>query len=268
MRLLRGVVFVLICLAAAFLARSCSRGAALDSAIRGYLSATASFEGEDAVGFLTDSLSSLVSPDFITGVAAAPSSGRLVVGSGERRGLAVSLALEGGGSRTFWLRSSDGEWRISGDSSLDNLLGAASITCLSYARETLVPAVSSGEEPSIFSCPVTGDAYFLQNGTLFCPAGHIDPGLDIDGSSCASAREILAVEVADYIAEGNPIPASFTEMYQRSGGAFGRRSGYRCPDDGYSYYEITPYGVYCPYHEAATALPVTESSDAGEGAAA
>ena len=268
MRLLHGVAFVLICLAAAFLARSCSRGAALDAAVREYLSAVASSEGEDAVGFLTDSLSSLVSPDFILGVADAPSSGRLVVGSGERRGLAVSLAFEGGGSRTFWLRSCDGEWRISGDSSLDNLLGAASMTCLSYARAITVPAVSAGEDPASFACPVTGDPYFVRDGALFCPAGHLDPGLDIDGSSCSAVREGLAAEIAAYIGEGNPVPSSFTEMYQRSGGAFGRRSGYRCPDDGYSYYEITPDGVYCPYHEATTVLPVTEDSDAGEGAAA
>ncbi len=267
MRVLRVPVLIIICVCLALLARSSSMGAALNSVVRGYLSAITSSRGQDAIGFLTDSLAGKVSSEFIQGLAESPDSGNLQVGRTENRGLAVSLNLDGGGSRTFWLlKTHEGEWVISGDSSLDNLLATASMKCLSYARESVIPAVSAGTDPSSFVCPVTGEPYEVDESVLLCPAGHLGLGLYFDDTACAAARESVVEEISAYIAEGYPFPESLTQMYEQSGGAFGLRGGYRCPDDGYSYFEIkfddqAEYeGVYCPYHDRTTPFQHADST--------
>ena len=242
-------------------------GAALNSSVRGYLSAISSSRGEEAVGYLADSLEVKVSPEFIQGLAGSPDSGNLLVGRTEPRGLAVSLSLEGGGSRTFWLlKNHDGEWVIAGDSSLDNLLATASMRCLSYARDNVIPAISAGADPSDFVCPVTGQPYEVTDSVLLCPADHLGQGLLLNDSACAAAREIVVEEIFAYIAEGYSSPESLSQMHEQSDGAFGLRGGYRCPDDGYSYFEILSgdhaecEGVHCPYHDRTTPFMQPDST--------
>jgi hypothetical protein len=187
-----------------------------------------------------------------------PDEGALELEHWESRGFTVYLRLENGGNRTLWLLEDQGSWKVSGDTSLDNILGRASSVCRDYAETAVLPLVRTGTDLSL-SCPVTGLPYLLDQGNrILCPAGHLGEGLDTEGSGCAHRRDSVAVIVGGYLSEGFELPASFQEMYQSSGGEWGQPGGYRCPDHGYSYYRIESGSVFCPWHDEFTLIPLAE----------
>ena len=246
---LRAAVIVLLIITAVA-ARSSSTGKRLIDTGRGYIEHLAAGEIEEAYSLLSDSLAALLTPGTLGYLVDAPASGGIRTGRPENRGFNISISLAQGGSRTLWLsRGSDGNWTVTGDTSLDNVLGNATVLCSAYARETVIPALSEGRTPDDFLCPVAGGShYYSEDGILFCSAGHLGNGIDTGGSACRTLRDSLAVIVWQYNSAGYGYPSSFWEMYERSDGVFGQRGGFHCPDDGYSYYEITSDGVYCPFH--------------------
>lgn len=240
---------VLLLIFSAFVARQNSTGKKLIDTGKCYMEHLAAGENEEAYSSLSDSLASFLTPDILGYLQGAPASGTIRTGRNEYRGFTLSVSLEEGGSRTLWLREGpDGNWNISGDSSLDNLLGNATVLCSSYAKGTVIPAIAEGEDPGDYLCPVSGSPYCVEDGKLFCSGGHLANGIDIESSACSILRDSLSALVYEYVSAGYEYPSSFREMYERSNGAFSQRGGFHCPDDGYSYYEITSEGVYCPFH--------------------
>jgi hypothetical protein len=219
----------------------------------GYLGHLSAGRSVEAHAMLTESLGGLAGPPALTlgGVPAACAAS--VIGRPDARGWPLAC----GTSRVVWLREEGGSWRVSGDTWLDGVLGAASVTCRDYALSVVLAGVAAGADPSGWLCPVSGAPYELDPATdlLVCPSGHIGEGLDAAGSGCSARRAEAAAVVAVWMSAGNALPSSFQEIWDGSGGTLGRPGGYRCPDDGYSYYGIGPDGVSCPFHGEATPLP-------------
>jgi hypothetical protein len=254
---LRWTVPAAVFIIAALISRSTSTGVALDHSAKAYLDALHRGDGTAACSLLTDSLQSLVSPGFLSGLQDSPSSGTILAGREDSRGRSMTVPLPGGGSRTLWMTDSgDGVWRVSGDTSLDNLLGGASLACIEYARQTVLPAVSAGTPVGDYRCPVSGMPYRLDGDLLVCPSGHLGEGLDMIGDACRASRELVAATVAAFMAAGYPRPVSLAGMHEESGGTFGQPGGYRCPDNGYSFYEITDQGIRCPFHDRTSQIPL------------
>jgi hypothetical protein len=252
---------------AAVIARHSSTGVALDRSANAYLDALQRGDGPAACSLLTDSLQSMISPGFLSGLQGSPSSGTILAGSEEARGRAMTVPLPGGGSRTLWMSNpGNGVWRVSGDTSLDNLLGSASLACIEYARQTVIQAVSAGGAAGDYLCPVSGMPYRIEGDLLLCPSGHLGEGLDMIGDACRDSRERVSATVAAFMAAGYARPVSLAGMHEESGGAFGQPGGYRCPDNGYSYYEITEQGIRCPFHDRTSPIPLP-AEDSPEGTA-
>ncbi|MCK4505876.1 MAG: hypothetical protein KAW14_09680 [Candidatus Aegiribacteria sp.] len=259
---MRWLVICVILISAAFMARTSSTGKALLDVSREYVENLSSGNTEDAYLLLSDSLAALVSPAFLELFNNSLSSGRITIGNIESRGYTIFMALEQGGSRTIWLREDNsGEWGISGDSSLDNLLGMATVMCTAFAQETVIPAYRNGVDPGDFDCPISGKPYSLEGSILLCPSGHLGNGLDVGGSNCILLRDSLAGVVSDYILAGYRFPDSFTGMFEESDGEFSQRGGFRCPDNGYVYYEITENGVFCPFHNETSRIELHSASE-------
>jgi hypothetical protein len=228
----------------------------MEQTARSYLDNLACGKTEEAHSLLSDSLGELVLPELLELLDAGIRGGVISLKRWEPRGFVVYLLLDEGGNRTLWLTSNNGNWRISGDTSLDNVLGQASSICWRYAETEVAPALVRGESITPFKCPVTGQGYVLSvEGNLICQAGHLWEGLDITGEGCAFLRDSLATMVAQYKDEGHPLPASFAEIYEVSGGRFSQPGGFRCPDHGYSYYEIIGDSIFCPWHEETSPIP-------------
>ncbi len=258
---MRWLVICAILISAAFMARTSSTGKALIDTSREYLGTLSSGNTEDSHLLLSDSLAALVSPAFLELFDNSPSSGRITIGNIESRGYTISVDLEQGGSRKIWLRKGDsGEWEVSGDSSLDNLLGRATVMCTAFAQETVIPAYRNGVDPGEYTCPICGEPYSLEGSMLLCPSGHLGDGLDVGGSNCMLLRDSLAGVVSDYILAGYRFPDSFVEMFKESDGEFSQRGGFRCPDNGYVYYEITEEGVFCPFHDETSRIELHSDS--------
>jgi hypothetical protein len=252
---------IVILIGAAIIAREGSTGKKLLDTSRNYMEFLSEGDTAQAYLLLSDSLAALLTPEFLEHLESSPAAGRISAGNSESRGFTVFISLDEGGSRTLWLRKGqDSAWKISGDSSLDNLFGTATLLCSSYAMETVIPALSEGGPEMVFYCPVSGSPYYIENGNLICPAGHLGNGLDTEGFSCGVLRDSLAQLVSEYLLAGYDYPASFAQMYENSSGEFGLRGGFRCPDNGYSYFEITEEGIYCPFHSETSTIPGVEES--------
>lgn len=259
---MRRLVICIILISAAFIARNSSTGKALLDISREYVENLSSGNTEDAYFLLSDSLAALVSPTFLELFDNSTSSGRITICGIESRGYTISMALEQGGSRTIWLREDDsGKWKIAGDSSLDNLLGRATVICTAFAHETVIPAYRNGVDPEDYGCPINGKPYLLEGSMLLCPSGHLGDGLNVEGSNCMLLRDSLAGVVSDYILEGYRFPDSFSGMFEESDGKFSQRGGFRCPDNGYVYYEITEDGVFCPFHDETSRIEIRSASE-------
>ena len=257
---------IVLLIITAVVARGNSTGKRMIDTGMGYIEHLAAGETGEAYSFLSDSLAALLSPGILGYLEDVPVAGSIRTGRAENRGFNISISLAQDGSRTLWLREdSDGNWTITGDTSLDYVLGRATVLCNSYAKETVIPALSEGRTLEDFRCPVASSShYYIEDGCLFCSAGHLGNGIDTGGSSCRMMRDSLTEVVHEYINAGYGYPSGFGEMYERSNGLFGQRGGFHCPDDGYSYYEITSDGVYCPFHRETSFIEnpgVSESPD-------
>jgi hypothetical protein len=252
MRLRSGAFLFLAAFLAALLARGSSTGREIIGTGREYLQSLSAKDTETAYSLLTDSLAQMLSHEILSSME-GDGAGGIRSGRMEARGFTLSSSSSQGGSRTLWLRREpSGEWRISGDTSLDNLLGRATVICSAFARATVIPALADGAEAGDFSCPVSGRPYRLEESSLRCEAGHLGEGLETGGADCARLRDSLACVIEEYMTSGHGYPSSFAEMYTESGGVYGQRGGFHCPDEGYSYYRITPEGIFCPYHGQTT----------------
>ncbi|MBN1433194.1 hypothetical protein JW921_00425 [Candidatus Fermentibacterales bacterium] len=244
-----------LCLALALAARPGSRGLLISSTALSYLERTRSGDLPGAWSLLTDSLQSLVLADRLAPLSGPPGRIRHTrIGRVDERGRILSVLFEDGRTRTIWLRPGGPGLRVSGDSSLDGLLAAAAMECRDYARESVIPAVLAGEPAGSFSCPWSGRPYVLEEsaGRLACPAGHLGDGLALGDERCSARREEVLRVLELYLEAGYPFPESLDDVWRNSEGVFGQRGGYRCPDHGYSYYEIRDGQVFCPWHDAAS----------------
>lgn len=263
MRYFASAAILALLLITALIAREFSTGGQITSTGGEYLELLAAGDTEGAFALLSDSLAGLVSPSVLESLAEGSPPEGIRTGGMEKRGFTLSVPASDGGSRTLWLRQDhEGDWRVSGDSSLDNLIGSATLICLSFARDSVIPDLYRGIDAGSHSCPVSGRSYYLEDGKLFCPAGHLGDGLETRGAACGQLRDSLARTVEEYLSEGYEYPSSFQEMYLESAGAYGQSGGFRCPDQGYSYYRITLEGVYCPFHDRTSPVmtPGTDTS--------
>lgn len=230
-----------------------SPGTRMRDAAGGYVGHLSAGRAGEAHAMLTESLGAVAGLPALASGGAPEAGAPGVIGRPDARGWPIAF----GSSRVVWLREEGGAWRISGDTWLDGVLGAASVTCRDYALSAVLPGVAAGADPSGWQCPVSGAPYSLDPGTglLVCPSGHLGGGLDAAGSGCSDRRAEAASVVAQWMSAGNTLPSSFQEIWDGSGGALGRPGGYRCPDDGYAYYVIGPDGIRCPFHGETTPLP-------------
>jgi hypothetical protein len=264
-RLLAAVLVASV--AFALIMRPYGPGTSMRKAAGSYLDHLRAGRFEEAYDLLTDSLRQEVAVSLLELMGGPLPTTALLLRGEAGRGYAVAAKGAEGSSRMIWLQRRNGEWRIGGDSSLDGVLGEATMLCRDYAGEVVLPAVMSGESPESYCCPITGCEYHLSPDSerLVCPAGHLGEGLNVTGLACAARRDSVAALVARYMAEGYGYPPSLRQMWQTSGGCFGQRGGYRCPDNAYAYYRLLPdTTVYCPHHDAATEVGARPGSGPGE----
>lgn len=231
--------------------RQNSTGVEIRSTVISYLNCLSNGYVDSAHTCLTESLGNLILPEFLLDECMISVSERVAIIGSEDRGFAVAVRT-GDGSRIVWLNRSDGVFRISGDTSLDGLLARGRLQCREYTLTTVVHALQNGEDLSDYRCPVSGSEYRIdtESGKLICIAGHLGDGISLVDERCFVRRDSLIDVITEYLAKGYPFPSTPAEMWSRSGGIFGQRGGYRCPDNGYSYYQIDTNGIYCPYHES------------------
>jgi hypothetical protein len=258
MKYIRWIIFFSAVLVTAIVARGCSTGVKIIGTGGDYLRALDEGDLTLAHSLLSDSLGQLLEAEALAPLENRGVPGGIRAGRYESRGFSVSLLDDGGGSRTLWLRSGpEGSWQISGDTSIDNILGNAAMLCSSFARTDVIPGISAGGSAGDYRCPISGRSYEIDDGRLVCPAGHLGPGLDLEGRTCSHLRDSLATVLEQYLVEGYPFPEDFTEMHENSNGVFGQPGGFRCPDHGYSYYQIRVDGIYCPFHDQLS--PISDS---------
>ena len=242
------VCVVAVFIIAIILARQGSPGIRLREAALSYTEALESGRTGEALAMMTVETANGFSESFLSGLTGTPAPENFVFDGTDNRGIRMAGETGEHGTRIVWL-SSDCEIRVVHDTALDNLLGNAVVLCRANAL-----ADPQGR------CPVSGQPYEYDpaTGTVLCPQGHLGEGLVISSDGCSMRRDSVAAELAAFLEAGYPWPASLEDIYNTSSGEFGRRGGYRCPDNGYKYYEIRDGAVYCPFHEEATPVPVTE----------
>lgn len=225
----------------ALVARSQSPGVAQANRVNEYLCALSEDDGPDSLAWmmLTDSLELLASPVFLFGLEGLSAPDRVFMDGSDYRGIRWT-ALAGQTVRVVWLEKCGSQYRVSGDSSLDGLFGGAVILC----RETAL----SGSPV----CPVSGRAYEVAGGVFICPSGHLGDGLSMSPDACRLRREEVAGVVRAFLAQGYSLPPDLESIFTGSGGSLGQRGGWRCPDNGYSYYFLSGDSVVCGHHDAST----------------
>lgn len=222
----------------ALAARTRSPGAAQSGTVNNYLQALAQGREAQAWELLTDSLALLVSPEFMEGLAGTFPSGRFFMEGLDGRG--IRMTASAGAGRTVWLEWNGSEYRVSGDELLDGLLGQAVLLCRAAALSGSV------------SCPVSGRDYVQLDGAVQCPSGHLGAGLSFSPEACRTLREEAAGVVRAFVSRGYGQPSSLESIYDVTGGELGRRGGWRCPDNAYSYYALRSDSVVCGHHRAST----------------
>lgn len=262
-RALLAVLTLVLIVVFALVSRRASAGLEMRDTASTYLARVRSGDCEAAWRLLTDSLGGLVLPGRLSilaeGTPSPPAFAR--IGAREERGRAISMLLENGQTRMVWLRRSppDG-YRVSGDTGLDGLLAGATIICRDYAEGVVAPAVRAGSTAAGYRCPFSGAPYGIDSlsGNLVCSAGHLGEGISLTGEACSIRRDSVVAELEAYLRAGFPAPGSLEEMWALSDGEFGRRGGYRCPDNGYSYFVLRDCEIYCPHHDKGTVSATLE----------
>lgn len=226
---------------AALAARSQSPGVVQARAVGDYLAALSAGDEPDSSSWkmLTDSLGLIASPAFLSGLQGLPAPDRVFMDGTDARGIRWT-AVSGPVTRVVWLEASGSGYRVRGDSSLDGLFGGAVLLC----RE----AALSGS----LVCPVSGRSYETNGPLVVCPSGHLGEGLSMSPDACRLRREEVAGVLREYLALGFAMPPNLESIFTESGGSLGQRGGWRCPDNGYSYYFLRGDSVVCGHHGAST----------------
>lgn len=238
----------ILCILTAVLSRPGSRGVQLRRAAAEYTRALESGRTAEALEMMTPETAEGLCGEFLLRLEGVEAPSGFVFDGTDARGTRMAGRTEDSGTRVLWF-SAQGELRVVHDTALDNILGNAVLLC----------RASAAEDPS-GNCPVSGEAYIFDpsTGTVTCPRGHLGEGLTVVSDGCSLQRDTVAAELASYIEAGYLWPGSLEEMFTVSSGEFGRRGGYRCPDNGYKYYELRDGAVYCPFHEESTPVTAAE----------
>lgn len=213
-----------------------------------YTEALESGRGVDARAMMSPATAAGFSAEFLSGLTGIEAPENFVFHGTDSRGIRMAGETSEYGTRIVWLVQGE-ETLVVHDTALDNILGNAVFFCRDNAM-----ANPTG------SCPVSGEPYLcdLSTGAVLCPQGHLGDGLLVSSNGCSLRRDSVAAEITACTGSGYPWPVSIEDIYLISSGEFGRRGGYRCPDNGYKYYEIRDGAVYCPFHEEATPIPAAE----------
>ena len=230
---------LVILVLAAVLARFRSPGVALENATRNYLGELSRGNAENAWSCLSDSLSRLVSPEFLGGLGGRPGPERVFLDGYDHRGIRMA-GISGESTRMVWFEEKNGEYRVRGDASLDGLLGEAVLLCRAAAM--------SGSR----ICPVSAGEYILSSDSVKCPAGHLGAGISLSPHTCRARLEEVAGVVRAYLSRVDIMPHDLESVYRLSGGELGQRGGWRCPDNAYSYYALRNDSVVCNHHNQST----------------
>ncbi len=223
----------------ALIARPYSLGMKLGQNAEAYSQALGNGQTEIALSMMTDAASAGLSPEFLTRLSGEPVPDSFRFDGRDDRGLRMNGSLGAAGSRIIWFSTENGI-RVTHDTALDNILGSAVLLC----RENALA------NPEGF-CPVSGRSYECnpETGNVTCSEGHLGEGIVISSDACALRRDSVLLELSGYLEAGYSYPETIEEMYILSYEEFGRRGGYRCPDNGYKYYELRNGAIYCPFHE-------------------
>jgi len=232
----------------AMLSRPDSPGARLGNEAGSYAAFLSCGDADSALAMMSAEAASGLSPIFLSRLQGLPVPVRFVFDGTDSRGIRMAGSAGDYGTRIIWF-SDWSEPFVTHDSALDNLLGSAVILCRQNAAEN----------PQS-NCPVSGAPYLYDQteGRTVCPEGHLGDGIVVSSIACPLRRDSVALELDRYIEAGYGTPASLEEMFTVSGGEFGRRGGYRCPDNGYKYYELRDGTVYCPFHDESSPAAAVE----------
>lgn len=232
----------------AVLSRPGSLGVSLEKASLIYTEALSSGDPQQALDMMTPELASGLSPAFLGRLQGVSVPETFVFNGTDNNGIRMAGSTEDSGSRVLWFSTGEG-LLLSRDTAVDNLLGSAVVLC----------RASAASNPGGV-CPVSGEPYRFNESTgmVTCTSGHLGDGLYIGSDNCAMRRDSVVAEVRAFLEAGYGLPDSLENMYSISSEEFGRRGGYRCPDNGYKYYEIRGGTVYCPFHLESTAIAVEE----------
>ena len=248
----RAALFVVIPVAAfvfALIVRPVSLGMKLKNRVDVYTRALSAGDAREARSAMSLEMAQGLSVEFLSRLngIAVPSDFRF--DGIDDNGFRMAGTTRDEGSRIVWFSTGENGILVTKDTAVDNILGSAVMLC----RENAVLNPDG-------CCPVSGRPYEYddQAGTVICPEGHLGDGLDIRSDDCALRRDSVAAELSEFLAAGYPYPKNLEEMYTVSDGEYGRRGGYRCPDNGYKYYELRDGVIYCPFHEESSAAEVTQ----------
>jgi hypothetical protein len=237
-----------IAVAFALIVRPGSLGARLKDSATMYCEMMSTGGTEQAENMMSPEMSEGLSVDFLARLDGTEVPSHFRFDGSDTRGIRMAGSVDGGGSRVIWFSTEHG-LKVTGDTAVDNILGSAVMLC----RENAV------SDPEGY-CPVSERPYQYDEaaGIVVCPEGHLGEGLPVGSDHCALRRDSVTAELAGYIEAGYDCPETLEEMFTVSEGIYGRRGGYRCPDNGYKYYELRDGAVYCPFHEEYSGVEVTQ----------
>lgn len=241
------LLVMLLLIPLAIIVRQHSKAALMKETVQEYIESLAQGDLGSAYTLNTDSLAALYNPELLSSLQDSLIVEKIIADKLEERGYHCKLILPDGSSRSIWLQRVGGDWRISGDSDLDNILGSADMLCTSYAQGTVIPLLLTDSAYSD-SCPVTAKPYIIENGVLLCPAGHLGDGIDIQCEECTLLCDSLNTIIQSYYSAGYPPAVSFADIFNNSNGDYGQPGGYHCPTNVYKYYEISDSVAVCPIH--------------------
>ncbi len=248
----RVVLFVTIPVAVvvfALIARPASLGVNLKNRVEVYTQSLSSGDAQQAISLMSREMARGLSADFLSRLSGVDVPSGFRFDGVDGNGFRMAGETGDGGSRIVWFSPGESGILVTKDTAIDNILGSAVMLC----RE------NAASHPD-GCCPVSGRPYEYdeQTGMVVCPEGHLGEGLAIASNDCTLRRDSVAAELHDYLAAGYPYPENIEGMYVLSNGEYGRRGGYRCPDNGYKYYELRDGAIYCPYHEESSETEATQ----------
>ncbi len=239
-RFLSAFDIVLLVIVFALITRPYSLGKKLEQSVTTYSSALNSGNPEDALCLMSFAIADGLSPEFLLRLEGITVPSYFRYDGSDSHGYRMVGFLEDSGSRVIWFSAGENGLLVTKDTAIDNILGSAVFLC----REN---ALLNPEG----CCPVSGQPYEYntETGFVICNQGHLGEGIEISSDECFLQRDSVAIELNEYINAGYSMPENLEEMFTVSGEEYGRRGGYRCPDNFYKYYELRDGVIFCPFHE-------------------